>query len=228
VILATRNRAELVPRAVESVVAQTYRSWELIAVDDGSEDDTEARLRRFADPRILVMRSEHRGLAGARNRGLAEASGEYVAYIDDDNTMHPEWLRAVVWAFETWPDTDLLYGATLVDDDVTREAAAPHGLPWVRFVPYERAEAMRQNPTDIGSMAHRRKLPDATFDEDLRALEDWDLLLRVGGQHVVRALPAVASIYSTSAADRLTDSPEWDDAWTRMRAKHDLLDKGST
>jgi Glycosyl transferase family 2 len=215
VILATRNRSSYLPRAIGSVLAQTYSKWELVAVDDGSEDDTYHQLGEFGDPRIRRFRSAHGGPATARNHALAEASGDYVTYLDDDNAMHPEWLRSVVWAFANWPRVDLLYGAMIIDDDSTGR-----GLPWVRFVPYSREELTRENPTDIGAVAHRSGVAEAVFDEELRALEDWDLLLRMSVHHEVLALPAIAGVYGTSAPGRLTGSPEWDRAWNRLLAKH--------
>src|SRR5207248_519518 len=70
VVLATRNRCELLPRAVASVMAQTYPRWELIVVDDASADATPAVVQGLDDPRIRAFRVDHRGVSAARNRAL--------------------------------------------------------------------------------------------------------------------------------------------------------------
>jgi glycosyltransferase involved in cell wall biosynthesis len=222
VILATRNRSSLVGTAIRSVLAQTYPRWELLAVDDGSEDDTSAVLNSIGDDRIRSFQISHRGQATARNHALDRAAGDLITYIDDDNTMHPDWLRSVVWAFDNWPDVDLLYGATLIDGPVDPEASVWPRMPWVRFVPSTHASRQRDNPTDIGSMAHRSGLPGCRFDERLNAIGDWDLLLRMSNGHEVVSLPVIAGTYRTDAADRITGSPAWDDDLAVMRRKHGL------
>ena len=68
------------------------------------------------DPRIRTFTGPGRGVCSARNVALDAAAGDLVAYIDDDNRMHPEWLRSVVWAFEQHPETEVLYGAFVIDD----------------------------------------------------------------------------------------------------------------
>jgi Glycosyl transferase family 2 len=215
VVLATRNRSAYLPHAVASVLAQTYPTWELLAVDDGSNDETPGILDAFDDERIRCFRRPHGGLSAARNHALSETSGDYIAYIDDDNTMHPDWLRSVVWAFTSWPQIDLLYGAMII------EATPPdEPMPWLRFVPYDRTQLEQSNPTDMGAVAHRAGLPEAVFDEELPSLEDWDLLLRVARTRDILAFPVVAGTYGTTAPDRLSSASIRDPAVRQLRRKH--------
>lgn len=95
VVLPVRNGAELLERALESVLTSRHASFELVCVDDGSGDGSAALLRARAarDPRVRVVRTPPRGLVSALNTGLAEARGEYVARMDADDEMHPERLR---------------------------------------------------------------------------------------------------------------------------------------
>lgn len=220
VILATRNRSEYLPRAVASVLAQSYPTWELLAVDDGSDDDTYEVLGAVDDERVRRFRTSHRGLSAARNHALAQVSSDFVAYLDDDNTMHPDWLRSIVWAFTTWPETDCLYGAMIIAGHPNAEEAVQAGMPWLWFVPYDRDQLERQNLTDIGAVAHRAGLPDAVFDEELASVEDWDLLLRITRTRDLLALPVVAGTYNTTAPDRLSGSVNRDEALRRLRDKH--------
>lgn len=222
VILATRNRSQYLPRAIDSVVAQTYPAWELLIVDDGSEDQTDEVVRAVDDERIRCFRTPHRGLSAARNHALAKVSGDYVVYLDDDNTMHPDWLRSVVWAFRRWPEVDALYGATIIEAPVDAQESALHGMPWLRFEPYDRERLERENPTDIGAVAHRAGLREAVFDEELNVCGDWDLLLRITRTRDPLALPVVAGTYSTTAPNRLSMSDDHDRGARELRRKHDL------
>jgi hypothetical protein len=222
VVMATRNRSQYLPRAMGSILAQTYPKWELLAVDDGSEDDTFEVLEAFDDERIHCFRTSHRGVAAARNHALTKASGDYVAYIDDDNTMHPDWLRSVVWALATWPETECLYGAVIIAGTADAEERIPAGMPWLWFAPFDRDHLKRENLTDIGAVAHRAGLPEAVFDEDLAAFDDWDLLLRMATARDVLALPVVAETYSTSAPHRLSGSAANDRCLRQLRRKHGL------
>jgi glycosyltransferase involved in cell wall biosynthesis len=95
VILPTLNRARLLPRAMASVLRQSHADLELVIVDDGSTDDTRAVVESFADNRVVYLRNEApAGDAAARNRGLAQARGEWLAFQDSDDEWVPHKLAA--------------------------------------------------------------------------------------------------------------------------------------
>jgi glycosyltransferase involved in cell wall biosynthesis len=219
--MATRNRSRYLRGAIASVFDQSHDRWELLIVDDGSEDATPELLEQIDEPRIRHWRTEHRGLSAARNTALAEARGDFVAYLDDDNRMHQHWLRSVVWALSEYRDFDALYGAILLDDTRVAHGLGRGGLPELGFPPYSREWLERENLQDIGAVAHRAHLPEAHFDESLDVLEDWDLLLRLTQKKDPLVLPAVALIYTTGAPGRLMDKPvaDLDAATQRIRGK---------
>jgi glycosyltransferase involved in cell wall biosynthesis len=93
VVISTRDRADLVPRAINSVLAQRAVDFELIVVDDGSRDDTPKVLAGFDDQRLRVIRRANGGPAAARNTGIAAASGEWTVFLDDDDVALPGWLE---------------------------------------------------------------------------------------------------------------------------------------
>ncbi len=96
VIMPVYNCSAFVEEAVRSVMAQTHENWELLAIDDGSTDNTYAVVQRLAeeDPRVQAIRNPHNmGVARTRNRGLDMAKGDYVAFLDGDDRWHPEKLR---------------------------------------------------------------------------------------------------------------------------------------
>jgi glycosyltransferase involved in cell wall biosynthesis len=94
-IIPTYNRAKLVREAVDSVLAQTYPNVEVIVVDDGSTDDTQAQLRQYGN-RIRVIAQSNAGPAAARNRGIAAASGDLISFLDSDDLWLPQKLERQV------------------------------------------------------------------------------------------------------------------------------------
>lgn len=113
VILPVFNGAMFVEAAVESVLRQSFGNFEVLAVDDGSTDDSAERLERLAgrDARITVIRQEKGGIAAALNRGLQKARGRYMARIDADDRMRQDRLERQVWAMEADPRLALLGSA---------------------------------------------------------------------------------------------------------------------
>ena len=223
VILPTHNRSRLLARAIESVRSQVYPSWEIVVVDDGSTDDTPAvveRLRRgLDDDRLQAIRILPSGVCAARNHGLTSAKGSLIAYLDDDNVMHPLWLKAVVWAFSRRPDVDVVYGGISIDDVLRVNRRDAGALPSYHLSPFDRQRLAQQNLADIGAIAHRSRLPEAHFDETLREMGDWDLLLRLTRAKAPLMLPAIACFYLTTAPDRLSGGPTFEADAARVRAK---------
>jgi len=106
VVLATYNRAGLLSRAIDSVIAQTYKDFELIIVSDGSTDNTDEVVNSYNDPRILFLENDKKeGLSSARNSGFHHSSGKYIALLDDDDEWHPEKLEIQVPFIDKTPDS---------------------------------------------------------------------------------------------------------------------------
>jgi glycosyltransferase involved in cell wall biosynthesis len=219
VILPTRDRADLLRRAIGSVLAQSYPRWELVVVDDGSEDDTPRFLASLTERRVRSLRTEGVGVGAARNRGLEAAAGEIIVYLDDDNVMHPEWLRSVVWGFARSPHAEVVFGARVVDAPVLAGLPTEGLSTPILFERYDRARLEQGNYIDLGVIAHRAGLAEARFDERLTTHGDWDLLLRLTQRSPPVALPVIASFYTTSAPGRLTDHPKGEEDRDRVLAR---------
>jgi predicted AlkP superfamily phosphohydrolase/phosphomutase len=205
VVMPTRNRLDLVERAIESVRRQSYANWELLVVDDASGDDTWVRLQKFGenDPRIRPFHFDTQsGSSRARNHGLDHAKGDVIVYLDDDNRLDPDWVRAVAWAFGEYPETKVAYGARVVDDDVRHQGRAGRSMPIVQFLKWDRDAMLQSNRVDQNVIAHRPS--PARLDEITDQFTDWDLMLQLTGDCEPLELPAIAVHYYSDAQDRVT------------------------
>ena len=199
VVLPTRNRRELVSTAIASVADQRYDNWQLVVVDDGSTDGTADLLSGLDDERIEVVHTDGVGASAARNVGLAAASGEWIAFLDDDNVMHPVWLRAIAEHVGRHPAASGLFGATL------RADRPDDHRPYVQFtetIDVRRLEV--DNSIDLGAVAVRRGHPELHFDESLERFIDWDLVVRLARRDALAGLPVFAGVYTTDAPDRIS------------------------
>lgn len=177
IILSTFNRAGLLPRAIDSVRAQSFESFELIVINDASTDDTGSALEHYAhDPRLRIISNEHNlGLQRSLNRGIEAARGTYIARIDDDDCWtDAQKLDKQVARLNQNPNCGLVgtayvdeQGETclnpLTDGDIRRQIL--FRCPFCHSSVLMRAEAVR----GAGG-----------YDDSLPYAEDWDLWLKIG------------------------------------------------
>jgi hypothetical protein len=204
VVMPTHNRAHDVGRAAASVLAQDVESLELVIVDDSSSDDTAEVLDRLAsqDRRVRVVRTDETvGPCVARNRGLAVAAGELVAFCDDDDAWFPGVGRVVVGFLSEHPDVVAASSWHVVLHADSGGAAVFRGP-----LEYGRDQLLWQNFVALPFAVLRRGALsfDVSFDPDLPTGEDWDLWLRCSQDGVVRTVPHVGYLYTQHGGTRVT------------------------
>jgi len=195
VIIPTHNRPAPLARAISSVRSQTWTDYEILVVDDGSNDPVAMALDGFPDARLrLLAHPCRRGAAAARNTGLRAARGDYVAFLDDDDEWVPQKLERQLAQFTAAPaDTGLVYsGAQIVSDRsgqvVLTRVPYP---PAVQFVDLLGATVFSTSTPLIRRACFAASGP---FDESLPGLQDRDLWLRIARHFRFAFIPEALTI----------------------------------
>lgn len=174
VVLPVHNGAAFLDAAITSILAQTFRDFELICVDDGSTDDTPAILRRhaLADRRVrIITNSPNKGLPGALNTGFAAARGTLHTWTSDDNIARPDMLARLVAALDDAPDASIAYADFSVIDAEGRVTGFQKMGPASDILLGNRIGAAFLYKADV-----TRTL--GGYDEALFGVEDYDFWLR--------------------------------------------------
>ncbi|MFH1666478.1 MAG: glycosyltransferase [Elusimicrobiota bacterium] len=184
IIIPTHNRGHLITESIESVLSQTYRNFELLIVDDGSTDGTKESVSAINDPRLKYVRVEERkGPASSRNTGLRLARGKYIAFQDDDDYWRKDKLQKQVVALEKNPASFGLAYSGVWRSKNGRKKYSPAGRN-VKYTGNLYKRLLRGNFITIHVLVKRECFEKlGYFDENLPALEDWDMWLRMSGEY---------------------------------------------
>jgi glycosyltransferase involved in cell wall biosynthesis len=175
IVMPAWNRQTFLPECVRSIQRQTYKNWELIIVDDGSTDDSKFLYDFYTkeDPRIKVVYTKHEGISKARNAGVKESKGDYIAVFDSDDVMLPERIEEQVKMMKKYDFCSSWYllsnkaldkGATVLIDAVSK-------------VTYEDVKNNRAWPHFM-IMAHRKCFIENPYREDFVVNDDNWLVWR--------------------------------------------------
>jgi len=214
VIVPTYNRAPLLGRAIESLLAQTRRPDEIIVIDDGSTDNTEEVARPYGDRIRYIRLAKNGGISHARNTGMREATGDYLAFLDSDDTYLPSNIELQKAFMDAHPEIALLtteFSGMLADGSVNEyHLKNYHGiykrLGWSYEDVYEEKGTFRLNGTDIdyytgnvfdrmvvgplvatNTIMLRREILDEVGyqNEEFRVGEDFEFVARIAKRYRV-------------------------------------------
>ena len=178
VIIPAYNGDRYISDAIDSVLAQTYTDYEIIAINDGSTDDTKRVVREYGD-RIQYYAQANQGVAASRNFGLSKAKGEYIAFLDQDDVFLPHKLGLQVEILNRDASIGIVSsGWQIVDRDGTVRAAVQ---PWLQIPQLSLANLIVWKPVFLGAMLFRRSWLERTngFDPNLEQAPDVDLVIRL-------------------------------------------------
>lgn len=222
VIIPTYNRRPVLPRALDSVLAQTLPASEVIVIDDGSTDATESLVAGYPD--VIYFRQPNRGVSAARNAGIAAASSEWVAFLDSDDEWLPDKLQKQLSASEHNPQYPLIHSDEIwIRDGVRVNQMDKHtkagGMIFERCLPL-----CAISPS--AALVRRSLLQElGGFNETLPACEDYDLWLRICAQHPVLYVDEPLLNKYGGHADQLSRQ-HWGMDRFRVRALDELLQSG--
>jgi glycosyltransferase involved in cell wall biosynthesis len=204
IVIPCFNQASYLPESIGSALAQSYRPIEIVVVDDGSADDTAAVASRYEG--VACVRQANRGLAHARNAGLAACRGQCVVFLDADDRLHPDAVERGIEALAGRPDAALAFGrAQVIDADGAAMFTA--GIPRPDEDGYAALLASNTIWTPGVAIFRREALDEAGgFDPRVHAAADYDLYLRIARRHALVAHAGVVADYRHHAAAMSRDA----------------------
>lgn len=217
VIMPAYNAGPWIADAMRSVLDQSIDDLELIVIDDGSTDDTRARVQSNSDARVLLLQGQHRGAAAARNLGLDKARGHYIQHLDADDLLAPDKLEAQLDVLQQH-DHDVASGSW-----IRFHGARPRSEQGVRDVLWQDCEPLywlqrvlaRECMTHPGAWLVPRGVLERAgrWNENLSLNDDGEFFARVvAHSHRVRFVESARSWYRSSIPGSLSGRPHWGSA----------------
>ncbi len=224
VIIPTYNRRDFLKRAVESVLKQSFSDFELIVIDDGSDDQSNKMLLSFCDKRLIYKFQPHQGVSAARNFGIKTAAGEFIAFLDSDDRFDKDKLKITYDYIKKFPQFKIFH---------TEEI-------WYRNKEHLNPKAIHQKPEGfvfekalklccIGMSTCVVKMEIfediRLFDEQLPVCEDYDFWLRTAVKYPIKLIPLALTSKDGGHEDQLSKKFPAMDTF-RIYAIKKLLDQG--
>ena len=172
IITPAYNASQYIKGTIESVLNQTYDNWELIIVNDGSTDNTKEIVESFKDSRIKLINQKNMGVSVARNRGLSEAQGEFITFLDADDILPPKSLEVRVKYLKENSDVDLVDGYAIVMDGDLKNIIREH-KPTYKGLLFEKIVKLDSSVyLTCYYMFRHKKLGDVKFRAGMTHAED--------------------------------------------------------
>ena len=196
IILPTYNRSELLGNAVTSVCSQLHKKWNLYICDDGSIDTTLDTIKIFShDRRINYLKLPHKGVSHARNAGLKRVRGQYIAFLDSDNTWSPEYLSLMIAFMDEYSLDSSYCAAKLIGDS---------DKVWLGDI-FDWKACVDLNYIDINCFITKSINKVYSFNVNLERFVDWDYILSVTRASRVSYMPlALVNYCNSKKSNRIT------------------------
>lgn len=176
IVIPTYNRARYLKEAINSALAQQYENMEILIVDDGSTDNTQAVISEFTSKKIRYLPKEHSGAPATRNYGVREAKGDFILWLDSDDVLLPDTVTSYVALLKRFPHVDVFYGNVLITDDKLNDKGKIPYEDWFGRNPELLAKLLMGNSLpNPGSMVRRDCFQRVgMFDESFKRAHDYE------------------------------------------------------
>ena len=189
IIMPAYNAGPYIDVAIQSVLAQTYPHWELLVINDGSQDNTEEQILAYPDDRIQYFKQENAGVSAARNRGLAQMKGDFFCFLDADDAFPPKSLESRLALFEATDAVHFVDGQIIIKDQHLDQTVATRSM---NFEGPPRPALLRLDGTcfmGVTWMVRRAVGQSYRFTEGLSHGEDLLFFLEISEQGLYKAVP---------------------------------------
>lgn len=221
VVIPMYNRANVITRAVNSVLNQTIRDFELLVVDDGSTDDSAKVVESINDSRVRLIKQKNGGANSARNNGILNAKGEYVAFLDSDDEFEPTMLEEQLKVFETDKNIGFLYTKldTIHPDGMHHPFPQKFGLCGNCY-----KEVLAQGylaPTSVVAARKDSFEIAGLFDLSLPASQDDDICFKMAKHFKIAYIDKVLAHMYIDAGNRITNRKNPAMGWWMLWNKYE-------
>lgn len=201
VVIPLYNKGPYIARALNSVLVQTFRDFEVIVIDDGSTDNGAQIVRGFNDSHIRLIQQENQGVSAARNRGIIESCSEFIAFLDADDEWLPEFLETILNLRKSYPNAGA-YATAYIRSETDGTISYPQkkwipGKNWEGTIPNYFALILKYPPICSSSVGIPRDVFSqiGKFQEDFGYGEDLDMWFRIALKYEIAFSSKNAAIY---------------------------------
>lgn len=218
VIMPAYNAELFIEAAINSILGQTYPNWELLLVNDGSTDGTEAILAKYTDPRIRKFSKPNGGIGSARNLALAHVRGEFLAFLDADDVLPADSIASRLRIFATHPDTDMIDGVVHCMDRSLTKVLRSH-YPDFRGAPLAHLVTLSDRAFfGLSWMLRWPKGHPQRFVEGVSHAEDLHFFIRYAAERYYRATTDTVLLYRVSGSSSMSDLNGLDRSYQQLSA----------
>ncbi|MBL7069008.1 MAG: glycosyltransferase [Candidatus Omnitrophica bacterium] len=208
IVIPSYNRARFLPEAIDSVIIQTYRNFEIVVVDDGSTDNTKEIMAEYVKKytsKVRYFYQENQGEAGARNRGIKESRGEYIAFLDSDDIWVQDKLEIQVRLLADNPDVGLTYGRAKRVNEKGEYLDMKPTQPAIKAIHFLQGKRL----TMMTVMVHKKCFSHiGLFDKKLKVGVDTDMWLRLAFKYKIVFLNKILAIMRSHDGNISNDTKE--------------------
>lgn len=213
IITALYNKEKHIKTTLESVLKQSFKDFEIIVVNDGSTDASEAVVKSISDPRIKYFKQDNKGASAGRNAGLAKASGQYMALLDADDLWQPNYLETMHQLISSYPEESVFATAVTLETP-SNSIPSKYSIKEIKdkqvyVVDYFESSTINTLLTSSSTVLHQSVFEEiGNYDTSIKSGQDTDLWIRIGIKYKVVFInePLVTYRYAKQSLSNKTRS----------------------